>query len=469
MIQKANLKDLSSRGMIAASATNTMVAASEPPNSREAELGVLGCLLLSPIESIEACQSRGITDGDFYDLRHGVVFKAISVMIDDQKPIDLITVQQRLKDEGRLDGIGGIAALSNMMDSVPSAANIGYYADILKEKAVLRRMIKTCYEYQGRALNHSGEIDALLTEFEESASLVRGDLNTVSKIIDPKDAVRRMTDDLQARFNLQGKLSGVGTGLGGLDAITNGLQYGEMAIIGARPSAGKTAMACTVIEQACLRDEIPTAVVTLEMPEKAILRRLCSSWASIDAKTLRSGMLCEGDFKKIMAFNKLVSKSPLYFVDGVSGMTIGQIASDVRRLVKRHGVKLVIIDYLQKIKPASSHEKRTYEVGAVSQSVKGLADSLGVAILSLAQLNREPDKGNEKGRLPRLSDLADSSQIERDGDMIALIHRVKTKDDPQGMNAKLIVAKQRDGEVGVIDMHFTPKYCKFTTPSPIQD
>lgn len=440
-----------------------------PPHSTEAEHGVLGCILQKPLDSMEACQSKAVGPADFYDIRNAAIFNALVAMVEDQKPIDTLTVFQQLKNEGVAETVGGIAHLSALLDAAPSPENVGYWLEILKEKSTYRKIIRICSEHQAKAAGNLSNPEELLTKFEEAVSAIRGDFGHVSRIVQPKDAVRRLTDDLQARFNLQGRLSGVGTGLHGLDKITNGLQFGEMAIIGARPSAGKTAIACTVIEQACLREGVPTAVVTLEMPEKALLRRLCASWGHLDSQSLRSGNLNQGDFTKIAAFNKLVSQAPLYFVDGVSGMTIGQIASDIRRLVKRHGVKLVVIDYLQKIKPSASHEKRTYEVGAVSQAVKGLADSTGVAMLCLAQLNREPDKGNEKGRMPRLSDLADSAQIERDGDMIGLLHRTKSEQDPKGENAKLLIAKQRDGEVGIVDLQFVPRFCTFKCASPIED
>jgi replicative DNA helicase len=417
---------------------------------------------------MEACQAKSASDSDFYDNRNADIFNAICGMIENQRPVDSLTLFQTLKDEGKAERIGGVGYISELIEAAPSPENVNYWLEILKEKATLRRIVKACFEYQSKAKATNASHEAILSDFEASIASIRTGIGHVSRIVEPKEAVRRMTNDIETRFKLQGQLSGIGTGLYGLDAITNGLQLGEMSIIGARPSAGKTAIACSIVEQACLRDGVPTAIVTLEMPEKALLRRLCASWAKLDSQALRSGKLTNGDFKAIAAFNALTAKSPLYFVNGVSGMSIDQIEADVKRLVKLYGVKLVVIDYLQKIKSKSTHEKRTYEVGSVSQSVKGLADSLGVAILTLAQLNREPDKGNEKGRLPRLSDLADSAQIERDGDLIGLLHRTKTEKDPKGENAKLIIAKQRDGDIGIVDLRFIPRHCSFVCESPIE-
>jgi replicative DNA helicase len=219
-------------------------------------------------------------------------------------------------------------------------------------------------------------------------------------------------------------------------------------------------MAASIISHACLINEIPSVFITLEMRESAILRRIASARLQIPIATLRDGAFSENDFKKLMGFNAWIARSKLFFIDGVSGITIAQIASELRALIRKHAIKLVVVDYLQKIKPAASKEKRTYEVGAVSEALKGLAASLGVSIVALAQLNREPDK--DKGRQPRASDLADSAQIERDADLIALIHRPRTEEDPKGESAKLIIAKQRDGEVGVIHMNFSAAFCQFT-------
>jgi replicative DNA helicase len=323
-------------------------------------------------------------------------------------------------------------------------------------------MLQACTQVVARVHEHEGDVDQLLGEVERDIQKIsesRFD-GGKSRVLEPRESARSFTADLQRRFDLKGALSGIGTGFNRLDKMTSGLQAGELAVIGARPSAGKTAMACSIITRACLLDGVPTAFITCEMSPSSILRRIAAGRLKIPASQLRDGSFSENDFKKLVGFNSWVSKSNLHFIDGVSGITIAQISSELRRLVRKNGVKLVIVDYLQKIRPAQSKEKRTYEVGAVSEALKGLAASLGIAFVALAQLNREPDK--DKGRQPRASDLADSAQIERDADLIGLIHRPRTEEDPNGLQAKLIIAKQRDGEVGIVDLNFSPKFVEFT-------
>lgn len=433
-----------------------------PPNSIEAEQGILGCILIAPRDSMDLCGEKGVSDSWFYDLRHGLLFSVLDRMYLSNDRIDLITVQQRLKDSNELEGVGGLAYLSALMDAVPSAANLSYYLDIVREKNILRGMLQVCTRVLGRVHEHEGNVDALLEETEkeiQKVSEARFD-GGKSRVLEPRESARAFTDDLQRRFELKGALSGIGTGFTRLDKMTSGLQTGELFVIGARPSGGKTAVSCAIVSKACLDNQIPTAFITCEMSPHSILRRIASGRLRIPSGYLRDGSFSEGDFKKLIGFNSMIARSNLHFIDGVSGITIAQIASELRRLVRNKGVKLVIVDYLQKIRPSQSKEKRTYEVGAVSEALKGLAASLGVAMVALAQLNREPDK--DKGRQPKASDLADSAQIERDADLIGLIHRIRTEEDPQGTKAKLIIAKQRDGEVGIVELNFNPTYVEFT-------
>lgn len=442
-----------------------------PPHSSEAEIGVIGCILLDPNEVIPACLERIKSSDVFYEVKQREVYELAVKMWESREPVEILSVQQKIKDSGRWgDDVASIVTyLSSAVDSVPSASNIRYYLDILVKKWTLRNLSRACVELSLAA--HSPDVDvSTLVDQAERSILQVGEQHSrqgKSLIIEPVQAARRLLDDLSERLKNKGNITGIATGFHDLDKMTNGVQLGELAIIGARPSAGKTAIAADIVAHACLTNQVPTAFFTLEMRETAIMRRICACHAGVDAFTLRSGQFTNGDMPKIQAFASKAAKSPLYFVDGVSGITILQMASELRRLVKRYGVKLVVIDYLQKVKSAVAKEKRTYEVGEVSTLIKGLADSLGVAIISLAQLSREPDK--DKGRFPRAADLADSAQIERDADLIGLLHRPRTQEDPQGLNAQLLVVKQRDGEVGSVSLNFNPKYCHFTSASKIQE
>jgi replicative DNA helicase len=269
-----------------------------------------------------------------------------------------------------------------------------------------------------------------------------------------------LTERIEQRFNLNGRRSGLVTGLDHFDDLTDGLQSGEQTIIAARPSVGKTALACNIVERVCIRDHYATALVTLEMSPDAISNRMLSSWARIPMFTLRTGRLNQEQRLAFGSFQRVLKDAPLYMVNGVGGLDITQVCAAIRRTHRQHPIRLVVIDYLQKIRSATRNEKRTYEVGEVSGLLRSLAVETGCAFVTLAQLNREPDK--DKGRMPRLSDLADSGQIERDADCVGLLHRPRSEGD-----ATLIVAKQRDGETGNVSLTFNGTYCRFESASKI--
>lgn len=430
-----------------------------PPHSTEAEQGIIGCVLLEPNVAFEECLHKLKAGGEeFYDLRYQTIYGELVAMHKAKIQIDVITLQQRLKDNGMLEQIGGIVFLAGLPETVPSAANLGYYLEIVLEKYTLRKLVQTCTGVVGRVYDYEGDVDKLVDEVEKDLSAViesaRPADDTVSS---SRTAVEMLTNHLEERMNLKGQKSGIVTGLNSLDRLIDGLQYGEQTIIGARPSQGKTALATTIINRACLIDKIPTLVITLEMSIPALCRRLLSNHCKIPMNKLKSGDFDEGDFKRFTTFSSLLNKSPIHFMDAIGGSDSGRICATIKRMAKTHGIKLVVIDYLQKIAAVGKHEKRTYEVAQVSGALKAAAKNSGVALLTLAQLNRESEQ--QKGRSPRLSDLADSSQIERDGDTIALLER--NREPGNDHQARLHIAKQRDGEIGTIDLHFEGKYCLF--------
>jgi replicative DNA helicase len=268
-------------------------------------------------------------------------------------------------------------------------------------------------------------------------------------------------DQMQERFNRKGTLSGIATGFHWFDHKTDGLQLREMALFAARPSIGKTAIAIAIAHKAAIQDKVPTLFVSLEMSREAIFRRMVSTIGSIPMQNLKSGDLTDGDMRSMTAASAKIANSPLWFLDGPSSHSISSITAHVRRAVRKHKVRLVIVDYIQKVKAADRSEKRTYEVAEVSGKLKEIAVQTGVAMLALAQLNRESEK--EKGRQPKLSDLADSGQLERDSDLVALLNRDRT--EPSG-EAAIIIAKQRDGECGIVPLWYDGQFCRFTDPSP---
>lgn len=437
------------------------------PHSTEAEQGILGCLILDPQVCLpEALERLHGGPEAFYDLRHQTVYEVMLELYQASRPIELITVMQILKDRQLLEGVGGLEYLAGLPDTVPSAANLDYYLEIVNDKKALRDLINTCTEVVSRAYEfNSGGVDELMEELEldfaKTLSRRKSDNNCVMQV----PAVHQLINDLEGRVQRQGTPSGVVSGFTDLDHLTDGLQYGEQFIIGARPSIGKTAFGLNLFKRACLMDKVPTLFISLEQSAKALMRRLASSWCRINMGHLKRGTLTAEEMASLTQFNLNYRNSPGIIYDFVShGATAPLIASVIKRSVKKHGIKLVIIDYLQKVKATGKHEKRTYEVANVSEILRGAAVASNVAMVTLAQLNRENEK--EKGRPPRLADLADSGQIERDADMVGLLHRDRSCG--QGP-ATLNIAKQRDGETGIINLYFNGRYCEFTSGTGEQE
>jgi replicative DNA helicase len=276
-----------------------------------------------------------------------------------------------------------------------------------------------------------------------------------------KSVVSRFIDSTQERFNRKGQLSGITSGFHRLDKLTDGFQLGELAIIGARPSIGKTAIAIAIAKAAAIEHRVPTLFISLEMSDESIVRRMVSTVGSIPMQAIKTGEMDEGGMKAMGSATAKVAGSPIYYVSGSGISSIATITAVIRRAVRKWGVKLVLIDYLQKIHGSKSAEKKTYEIAEVSGKLKAVASDTKTAVVALAQLNRENEK--DKGRVPRLTDLADSGQIERDADLVLLLNRERHEANGEAIIA---IAKQRDGECGIVPLWYEGQYCRFTDPSP---
>ena len=277
-----------------------------------------------------------------------------------------------------------------------------------------------------------------------------------------KSVVGRFIDATQERFNRKGHLSGVTSGFRKLDQMTDGFQFGELAIIAARPSIGKTAIAIAIAKAACIENKAPTLFISLEMSDESIVRRIVSTIGSIPMQDIKTGDLDEKGLRAMSAASARIASSPIHFVSGSGISSIATITAVIRRAVRKWGVKLVLVDYLQKIHGTKAAEKRTYEIAEVSGKLKGVAADTRTAVVALAQLNRENEKAAP--RAPRLTDLADSGQIERDADLVLLLDRVRN--EPKG-EAIIAIAKQRDGECGIVPLWYDGQFCRFSDPSPI--
>src|ERR1051325_5500146 len=400
-----------------------------PPHSSEAEQGVLGCVLLSPRECMGECIERfkGATDL-FYDLRHQTIFEALLQMYDSQEAIDLITLQQRLKDRQLLDEIGGLAYLSGLADAVPSAANLSYYLEIVQEKYLLRRMIQVCTKVIGRLYDYEGEVPALMDEVERDILRV-SESRVQSQTADMKELVHRAINTIEKFHEGQGQLTGLSTGFTDLDKMTSGLHGSEMIVIAARPSMGKTSLAMNIAEHVAIERKLPVGVFSLEMSSDALVLRMLCSRARVNLRSVREGFLAERDFPKLTGAAGKLAGAPL-FIDDSSGLSILEMRAKARRMFQQYGIKLFVIDYLQLLhSTARRAENRQQEIADISSGIKSLAKELNVPVIVLSQLNREIER--DKDRKPRLSDLRESGAIEQDADVVGLLYKPKSGDDDE--------------------------------------
>jgi len=447
-----------------------------PPHAPEAEQGVLGCVLLSPNECLGQCIEKLKAGPEvFYDLRHQTIYTALVEMYDSRTPIDLITLQQRLKDKHLLEEIGGIPYLNAVQDAVPSAANLTYYLDIVQEKALLRKMIHTCTDVVGRVYDYDGEVDALLDEVERD--ILRMSESRAEGGVEPvKTLVHKAIGQVENYFNRQGVLGGVGTGFADLDKMTDGLHGGEMIVIAARPSMGKTSLAMNIAESIVMQQRLPVGVFSLEMTaESLVLRMLCSN-ARVNLRNIREGFMTESDFPKLTSSAGKMSSAPL-FIDDTPGLSILQLRARARRLWQQHGIKLFVVDYLQLLHSTSrrAQENRQQEIAEISSGIKALAKELDVPVIVLSQLNRELEK--DKNRKPRLSDLRESGSIEQDADLVGLLYKPSSDDDEaapmeeqsDGVPVNLLIAKQRNGPTGDVHLTFLKPYTRFESAAKVSD
>lgn len=447
-----------------------------PPHAPEAEQGVLGCILLSPNECLGDCIQKIKTDAEvFYDLRHQTIYRALVEMYDHREAIDIITLQQRLADRQQLEQIGGIPYLNGLQDGVPSAANLSYYLEIIEEKFLLRKMIHTCTDVISRVYDFDGDVEALLDQVESEVlrmneSRVQGGATPIKQLV--TDAIQTV----EKFFNRRGELGGVGTGFTDLDKMTDGLHGGEMIVIAARPSMGKTSLAMNIVEHAVLTQKLPVGVFSLEMTAEALVLRMLCSIAKVNLRSIREGFMTESDFPKLrMATDRLVS-APL-FIDDSPGLSILQLRARARRLSQQFGIKLFVVDYLQLLHSTArrSQENRQQEIADISGGIKALAKELKVPVLVLSQLNRELER--DKNRRPRLSDLRESGAIEQDADLVGLLYKPSSGDDdeggateePDGIPVNLLIAKQRNGPTGDVNLTFLKPYTRFESAAKVSD
>ena len=435
-----------------------------PPHSIEAESSVLGGLLLDN-EAWDRVADL-LSPSDFYRYEHRLIFKAIQDLIDASKPADVITVFEALQSLGHADEVGGLSYLNSLAQYVPSAGNIRRYAEIVRERGILRKLVSASDEIATAAFNPLGKpVDTILDEAEqrifnigeEGSRMKEGFQDMGSLVLDLMDRVQEMSDN-------PNDITGVPTGFYDLDRMTSGLQAGDLIILAARPSMGKTSLAINIAEHVALYEELPVAVFSMEMGASQLAVRIVGSIGRIDQSHLRTGKLSDDEWPRLTeAIEKLRNIS--LHIDETPGLTVSQLRTNARRLARQCGGKLglIVVDYLQLMSVSSgmSDENRATAVGEISRGLKMLAKELGCPVIALSQLSRGVESRPDKR--PMMSDLRESGAIEQDADVIMFIYRddYYNKDSKEPGVAEVIISKQRNGPTGTAKLAFLKPLTKF--------
>jgi replicative DNA helicase len=447
----------------------------QPPRSIEAEQGVLGCIFLSPSSCVGDCVEKFQDRSDvFYDLRHRAIYETVVELFDQNKAIDVITVQQVLRDRKQLDEIGGVAYLASLPDMVPSAANLGYYIDIVKEKHLLRRAIGICTDTISRAYEHNGEVAVFFEEFGHDANeIIQGALQSGAQTSarSVKQLLPKAVETIENVYLNKGKPTGLYTGLVNFDNMTCGLQAGEMIIVAARPSVGKSSLAMNIADHVGVNLRQPVGVFSLEMSADSLMLRMICSRARVNIRRAMTGYLENADFPKLTAAQAALSKAPIY-IDDSRALSILQLKAKARQMAQAHGVKLVIIDYAQLMCSTNRRaQSRQEEVADVANGIQSLAGELNIPILTLCQLNREVERRGPNSK-PRLSDLRETGTFEQCADVVAMLYRQQEAENYEIQNdvvpVNLLIAKQRNGPTGEIPLMFLREYTKFEVAAPFK-
>jgi replicative DNA helicase len=429
-----------------------------PPQNIEAEQAVLGAIFLEPSALTPATEI--LIPEDFYRAAHQKIFNAMLTLSDQGKAVDLITVTENLAAAKLLEDVGGVSYLSELAGSVPTAANIEYYASIVGEKSILRRLIRTATEIAQDGYTREDEVESLLSEAEKSIMEVASRKNA-SAFHNIKDVLVSAYDNIETLHQRTGDVTGIPTGFAELDRMTAGFQRNDLIIVGARPSVGKTAFALNIAQNVATRAGENVAIFSLEMgAEQLVMRMLCAE-GNIDAQRLRTGSLTDEDWAKLtMAMGSLSNAG--IFIDDTPGVRISDIRAKCRRLKQEHGLGMILIDYLQLILGSGrGGENRQQEISEISRSLKGLARELQVPVIALSQLSRGLEQRQDKR--PMMSDIRESGSIEQDADIVAFLYRDDYYDkESENKNIiEIIIAKQRNGPTGTVSLAFVKEYNKF--------
>jgi len=430
-----------------------------PPQNIEAEQSVLGGVLIEN-EAVHKVMEI-LTAEDFYRDAHRKIYDALMDLAERDEPADLITLTNELRKKEHLDSVGGASYVTSLIDSVVTAANIEYYAKIVKEKAILRKLIDTSTEIITHSYEDRSDVEGLLDEaeraiFEISENRVKPSFYSI------RDIVKQSFKTIERLYEKKELVTGVPSGYRDLDQRTAGFQPSDLIIVAGRPSMGKTAFCLNVAQYAAIEKRTPVAIFSLEMSkEQLVIRMLCSE-AQVEGTRLRTGFLTESDWPRLTLAAGNLSDAPI-FIDDAAALSVLELRAKARRLNAEHGLGMIMIDYLQLMRGRAKVESRQQEISEISRSLKALAKELNVPVIAVSQLSRRTEE--RQGMRPQLSDLRESGAIEQDADVILFIYRDevynRSEDNPNRGKAELIIGKQRNGPTGKIELAFLEKFTTF--------
>lgn len=430
-----------------------------PPYNEEAEEAAIGALLLhfSP-ENLDKLVTTAHPE-DFYKTAHKNILRAILSLDERGEGVDLLTVTEELKSMSLLDKSGGASYIANLTSSVPSTANLEYYAKIVKDCSVRRRLLSVAGEIISHSHDNSQHSRNIIENAEKRIFLISDDQQQ-GNLKEARDVVKLTVNAIEERYKKKGEFSGVPSGFPDLDSLTTGFQDSEMIIIGARPSIGKTAFALSMAANIAIKQKIPCGFFTLEMSNMSLMLRLIAQESRINSNSLRTGMLSKKDFGKLAEAAGRIYESPLV-IDDTPNIPLLDLRSQARRMVQKHGVRIIFIDYIGLVNPEEKSTPRHEQMAEISRSLKALARELNIPVVVLSQVGRQTE-----GKAPGLADLRESGAIEQDADIVMFLHRERivdreTHDGENGIETEIIVAKQRNGPTDTVKLLFMERFTRF--------
>lgn len=427
------------------------------PHSLEAEQSVIGSMIMDRDAILTA--SDMLVKDDFYHQQYGILFETITELFNGGDAVDIVTLQNRLREKNVPPEISSLEYVGELVNAVPTSANVKYYAQIVQEKAVMRRLIKTNEEIANTCYLGNESLDVILEDTEKKIFQLLQTRMT-SDYVPIRDVVLKALERIEQASRTQGTVTGIPTGFADLDYKLSGLQPSDLILVAARPSMGKTALVLNIAQYVAFHEDMATAIFSLEMSKEQLVNRLFSLESRVDAQLLRSGNLSDADWEKLIEGAGIIGKSHL-IIDDTPGISISELRSKCRKYKLEHDLKLVIIDYLQLMTGSGRSDSRQQEISDISRSLKQVARELNVPVIALSQLSRQVEQRPD--HRPMLSDLRESGAIEQDADVVMFIYRddYYNKDSDNKGIAEIIIAKQRNGPIGTVNLVWLPQYTKF--------